>query len=270
MKKHLLLCTMVLLFASCKKDIKTTSEGVSENPSNPARELIKKVVYKTGSMEDLKKLKDVEYTYVLDAVNRNIKNVSTERYMFEGELSWAQYLPEKQFPLKIDTVTQGYNGKATWVKINDTLSNDANKITFAAFVRPTNFYWFTMMQKLLDPGVNYELLDNRTVESREYNTVKMTFNSGVGEVQDDYIFYINPETHVIDQFLFTVKELNIAPDEPLLMQIKYTTIEGIMLMASRTVRKSNWEGKADGDIVYHQKYETIKFNNGFSKDLFEK
>ncbi len=255
---------------SCKRHQKENSQTKANEKVNPAREIIEKVVNEVGSMNDLKTLKDVEYTYYLDATNRNIKNVSKERYIFNGELSWAQYLPEKQFPIKEDTITQGYKGDSVWVRVNQRLTNEPKKIEYASFIRKTNFYWFTMMQKLLDNGIHHELLPSRTVNSIEYKIVRMTFDNNIGEVQDKYLLYVNPSTNLIDQFLFTVKERNLAPVDPLLMEIEYDSINGIKLMANRIVKKSNWNGVSDGEIIYNQHYEDIKFNNGFTTSSFEK
>ena len=156
-----------------------------------------------------------------------------------------------------------------WVIVNGDFTDDKEKIEFAHFIRKTNFYWFTMMQKLLDPGVNHKLLPPRTVGAVEYQVVEMTFDQAIGSVQDRYLLYVNPETNLIDQFLFTIKELDLAPVDPMLMQVEYTSTQGIKLISKRVVKKSDWDGKADGEVVYQQHYEGIKFNNGFSPEMFQ-
>ncbi len=264
---YLVIMTGVL---ACNQQQTQDSKVESSEEVNPARKVIEKVVKKVGSMNDLNVLKDVEYTYSLNAVSRNIKNVSKERYLFNGELSWAQYLPAEQFPIKEDTITQGYDGDSVWVRVNGMLSNEISKVQFASFIRKTNFYWFTMMQKLLDEGVRHRLLPSRTVDSTEYKIVEMTFDANIGEVQDKYVLYVNPSTDLIDQFLFTVKELDLAPIDPLLMEVDYESFEGVKLMTRRIVRVSNWDGKSDGEIIYDQQCIDVKFNNGFPRSLFEK
>lgn len=266
------ICIAVLcilsFFISCTNTQKENST-VNDQQLGEASLLISQVMEKTGNYEDLKKLRDVQYTYTLDAKSQEKKNISIERYLFDGELSWAMYLPDIQVPQKKDTIIQAYDGKGIWVKSNSELSLDSTLLEFATFIRPTNFYWFTMMQKLMDPGVQHSLLSPRTVNNVEYQIVEMTFDNNIGSVQDRYLLYVNPETKLIDRFLFTVKARNLAPIDPLLMEVKYKEVDGILLMADRTVKRSTWEGKDDGPLVYHQFYKNIKFNNGFERSMWK-
>ena len=55
--------------------------GVQENP---ARQLILKVVEKAGAMNKLKELKDVEYRYTFINEATQQKDISIERYIFDG------------------------------------------------------------------------------------------------------------------------------------------------------------------------------------------
>lgn len=41
---------------------------------------------------------------------------------------------------------------------------DAALLRRADFLRKTNFYWFAMMHKLLDPGMTYERLSDRVAD----------------------------------------------------------------------------------------------------------
>lgn len=264
MKLILRILFLGLLISSCTQE---KTEKKVENTS-PAYQLVKEVVEQTGSYEDLKKLKNVEYTYTIEAESRGIKNISTERYIFDGEYSWAEYAAENQMPNRDYSVRQIYDGDVVALFINDTLSVDVQKNDFASFLRKTNFYWFCMMQKLLDPGLTYKKLESREVDSIKYDLVEIGFEDSIGVVQDRYILYINPETKLVDQFLFTVKELDYSPVDPLLMIVNYEEVDGVKIMTDRYVRKSDWEGKRDGDLVYHQRSTGIKFNQEFNVEEF--
>jgi len=95
----------------------------------------------------------------------------------------------------------------------------------------------------------------------------MSFDEGIGDVQDDFILYINPDTMLIDQFLFTVKQSPKFP-APMLMEVQYQEIEGIFLMTNRKVIGADWEGKKKGNYLFSQITEEIKFNNGFERTMF--
>jgi hypothetical protein len=57
---------------------------------NP-RALVEKMVAEVGGIDKLYSLRDVEYTYSYQDLTSGKKDVSLERYIFDGELSWAKY-----------------------------------------------------------------------------------------------------------------------------------------------------------------------------------
>ena len=232
--------------------------------------LIEQMVGQVGSSDKLKSLNDVQYTYTTRDSATGNSDISTERYIFDGELSWAEYKTHDfhVFPDQTGPVVQGYNGKESWVTINGKLVEDPQAIKLAYFLRKTNFYWFAMMPKLLDPGINYSYEGKRKVDETEYDLVKITFEKGVGDVSDTYLVYINPETHLVDQFLFTVMDFNIT--EPFLMKVEYEEVDGLKLPVKRKATKSNWNGDIMEDVWLEEIMTDIKFNNGFQKSAFNK
>ncbi len=158
---------------------------------------------------------------------------------------------------------QAWDGLAATASLNDELlPEDHEAIGFANFLRKTNFYWFAMMHKLLDPGMVYALEEDRKVNGQVYNVVKVGYEDGVGDVQDTYVLYINPETKLVDQFLFTIMDFGIA--EPKLMEVKYETIDGVQLTTYRRYADANWNDEVLNDAWTEEITENVKFNNGFS------
>jgi len=80
MKKILIFFSIFFLFAALSK---------AEN-KNP-KELIEKMTEVTGNYENLKSLKDVEYTNTVTDTASGKSDISVEKYIFDGELSWAEY-----------------------------------------------------------------------------------------------------------------------------------------------------------------------------------
>ena len=120
-----------------------TKDSIKENP---ARQLIMKVVEKAGSMDKLKALNNVEYRYTFINEATQQKDVSIERYIFDGELSYAEYETHEVFimPGKSGKVIQKYDGDSTFVSLNDQPVYDRVNVGTASFVRRANFYWFAM------------------------------------------------------------------------------------------------------------------------------
>ncbi|GJM44140.1 MAG: hypothetical protein DHS20C21_09820 [Gemmatimonadota bacterium] len=230
-----------------------------------ARGWIEEMVQTVGSMEKLHALRDVEYRYTY-RTPEGAEDVSTERYVFDGELSWAEYRTMRQMPEGVSSVVQGYDGRSTWVTHDGRPVDDPQALRRADFLRKTNFYWLVMMQKLLDPGIGYEDLGPQDVDGVMYDRVKVTFGEDVGDAQDTYVLYLHPKTRLVDRFLFTV--MDFGKQEPHLMTVQYEEIDGVMLPTKRAYVDSNWNGEILGEEWVEETCEDVRFNNGFERSMF--
>ncbi|TYA71706.1 DUF6503 family protein [Seonamhaeicola marinus] len=228
-----------------------------------ARKLITKVVEANGGINALHKLKDVSFDYTFKVRNNNVVDVSKERYIFNGEVSFAHYTKRQVYalPQLKGTHTQFFNGTNTVSKINGKVITDKQPAYIGHALRKTNYYWFAMMFKLLDPGVNHKVVPPRKVNGITYKVVEMTFGENVGESDDKYMLYINPQTYLIDQFLYTAKGFGVT--DPSLMKVKYEKIDGVFVSTYRKYAPADWDGNVIKDNWTEQFTRNIKFNNGF-------
>lgn len=256
------LTALILTIGLCQVAVPVEAE-------RDARTLVKFMVEAVGGTERLRALKDVEYEYTYLQPDGK-KDVSLERYIFDGELSWAKYLTREAFvaPQLEGELVQGFDGSESWATLNGSLIDDPNLNKINDFMRKTNFYWFTMMFKLLDPGINYKRLPSRVVNGVEYDVVEVFFEEGVGDAQDTYVLYVNPVTHLIDQFLFTVMDFGMS--QPLLMVVKYAEVDGLKLPTARSYVASDWEGNIRGDKWTAEISDKIRFGNDFTKVQFQR
>jgi hypothetical protein len=243
-----------------------TGELAADTPD--AKALVAKVIEKAGGIDALRKKADVEYTYLYRRGGTGALDVSVERYVFDGEKSWARYdVYEGLSPGGKGPVVQGYDGRSTWQTVAGVESSDADSLKKADFLRKTNFYWFAMTFKLLDPGLQYEYAGRRKVGDTTYELVKVTFDAGVGDVSDTYLLYINPKSWRVDRFLFTV--LDFGKTEPLLMMVEYERVDGVLLPTKRRYTASDWSGQVTEDAKWTDEISVgIRFGNGFDESLF--
>lgn len=235
-----------------------------------ARTLITKVVDANGGIDALHKLKDVSFDYTFKVTGANIVDVSKERYIFNGEVSYAEYIKRQVYalPQLNGKHTQFFNGTKTESKIDGKIITEQQPAYIGHSLRKTNYYWFAMMFKLLDPGVNHKLLPNRKVNHISYKVVEMTFGDNIGDASDKYILYINPETYRIDQFLYTA--LAFGAKDPSLMKVKYEKIDGIYVSTYRKYAPADWNGNVLKETWTEQFTKNVKFNNNFSLDNIQK
>ena len=270
-KLMLVIIFSTLLTACGNKEAKTkeTSKSVEVQApefQNKGHELVYKMTQETGSYKDLLNLKDIVFNYTYRTPDQK-EDVSIESYIFNGELSHGSYVKhERTLPNLKGKMQQGYNGKDFWVKIDGQEITDSSAIESVTFTRKTNFYWFAMMQKLLDPGIKYEYLGQNTIDDKLYNIVKITFNTADDVASDTYQLYINPETHLVDQFLFTVVSKNVT--DPILMRVNYENVEGILLTTYRKYTKSDWDANVLKDAWVEEISKDIKFNQNLDRTIF--
>lgn len=233
------------------------------------RSLIEKVVNEAGGVDALRERKDVQYTYIYRNGATGALDVSVERYVFDGEYSWARYdVHEGVLADAVGTVVQGYDGTTTWETIDGVATEKPEALKIADFLRKTNFYWFAMTFKLLDPGMTYAYEGQRKVGDTTYELVRVGFEEGVGDVADTYLLYINPNTWRVDQFLFTV--LDFGKKEPFMMKVDYERVDGVLLSTKRRYAPAKWSGKVVGKPKWTDEISVnIQFDNGFPRSMFE-
>ena len=248
----------------------TQEEKIAEPEfQNEGHELIYAVAQKVGNKDSLWAKKDVIYTYTYKTPDGKA-DISTEKYLFDGELSYGSYSKhERTLPQLEGVIEQGFDGEEYWLRHNETYLSDEEMMKQVAFNRPTNFYWFTMMQKLLDDGINYEYLNKKTIDSTTYDVVKITFDLNEDKPTDIYQVYINEETNLIDRFLFTVADFNVI-ETPYLMVLEYEEIDNMLIPTSRKYKKSSWDGELTDEPWIYVNWTNIKFDNGLNRELFTK
>lgn len=232
---------------------------------NKGHELVYKMVKKVGSYEELLKKKDVTYTYIYQTPDKKT-DISTEKYIFDGEVSYAKYRKHERTLSELEgTIEQYYDEDGYWIKQDGEKLTDKKYLKQVAFNRPTNFYWFTMMQKLTDPGLVYEHLGEKTIGENNYDIVKISFKSESESPTDVYQIYINQKTSLIDQFLFTVVDFGVI-ETPFLMKMEYEKIDGMLIPSKRKYKKSTWEAEETEGPWIHVLWVDIEFNTGIKKE----
>ncbi len=233
-----------------------------------SKKLLNALVNVNGGYEKIAEKKDVEFKYVYDNFDKG-KDVSLERHIFDGEHSWGSYKIHQRnvLPKQEGLAVQSYVDSKPQLTLNGKQIKDEKALGGTVFLRKVNFYWFTMMYKLQDPGTIYKYLGTELVDGVNYKKASLTYNSGITkkEKNDEYILYFNPDTHLIDFFYFSLPDWGI--DKPILkMTLEYEVIEGVHVS---TVRKSYAPNKK-GEYQLNGQYtfSDIKFNNGFKKEDF--
>ncbi|MCG9791921.1 DUF6503 family protein [Flavobacterium algicola] len=276
MKGSLCLSLALVVGLSSCNNLKSTSDNHQENatavavPSfqNKGHELVYNMVQKVGDFNKLLQKHDVTYTNSYQTPDGKT-DVSNEKYIFSGELSYGKLdRHERTFPELEGTIEQGYDGSDYWFKHNGVSLDNEKIIQRVRFSRPTNFYWFAMMQKLLDPGITYVYIGEKVIKGNAYDVVKIAFESNDNKPKDTYQLYINKKTNLVDQFLFTV--VDYGKTDPMLMQLEYVNVDGILIPAKRKYKSSDWDAIETDKPWIMVNWTNIKFSNDLTVEDFKK
>ncbi|WP_299162417.1 DUF6503 family protein [uncultured Eudoraea sp.] len=228
-----------------------------------SKELLNAMTNVNGGYQKIAAKKDVQFTYIYDNMDKG-RDVSTERHIFNGEQSWGSYEEHKRnvLPNQKGLAVQSLVDGKPELTLDGKPITDQKALDGTVFLRKVNFYWFTMMYKLKDPGTNYKYLGTESVDDITYDKVSLTYDADITkkEKNDEYILYFNPDTHLIDLFYFSLPDWGI--NDPILkMTLAYEIIDGIYL----TTLRESYGPNEQGEYLLNGRYtfKDIKFNNGF-------
>ncbi len=281
MKWYFLLLPTLIIFVNIPA---TIAQIDSKSGGTP---LIKEMVTAMGGLEKYRQLKDVTYTYTYRDMVNGKQDVSIEKYLYDGELSWGKYhIHNKNVAVgKEGPVTEAWNGQEAWTIVEGNFVPAPPALKMVAFARNTSFFWFNMMYKLLDSGTIHKQLPNRTFDGKEYTIVEITYEENIGDAQDRFVLYINPTTKLVEHFLFSNAFFSKkAP--PRMMHITFQEVDGLKFPKRQWYEMADWDGNitklkgappAEADLPpkgppnnSEKIYTDIQFNTGIQKSLFDK
>lgn len=246
--------------------IETVEEIAISYTTDEPKSMIEAIEATAGGWNNLWKQKDVEFNYeYLQADGKVDKSV--ERYIFNTEQSWGKYTQHdiNVMPETKGDVIQYYDGTNAYLSHNGKKIEDPALIGTSQFLRKANYFWFTMMYKLDNPGTIYEYKGAEELNGTSYDKVLVTYDPEITkkEQNDTYILYLNKETMLVDQFYFSLPAFGFN-DPVLLMQVEYEEINGLMIPSKRDIFFPNEDGEYGDQPAIQEISTNIKFNNGFT------
>jgi hypothetical protein len=220
MKKILLLSLSILVLACGGTKTESTSE-VQETPQTNTSHhsaSIAKVFDAHGGFDNWSKLKMLTYE--------------------NGGCKTTVELQNRYTRIESETQTVGFDGDNVWV-YPPSENADRQRMRYNLM-----FYFYAFPFVVGDPGVNYEAMDPIEIKGETYNTVKVTYNAGIGDAPNDsYIILSNQQTDRMEWLMYTATFGGAAKDSYSL--IKYggwKEMGGVILPSSL-----QWYSYADGE-----------------------
>ena len=127
----------------------------------------------------------------------NWSELKTLSYEMGGSTTLVE-LQNRYIRIESEGQTVGFDGENVWV---NPASEDADRQRMRYNLM---FYFYAFPFIIGDPGVKYEVLEPIELQGKEYNAVKISYESGVGDAPNDtYIVCADPETNQMEWLLYT-------------------------------------------------------------------
>ena len=211
MKSRFLSFLIILMFTlSCSKPEVTKSLTPKHWDNIPSTLMAGLKAH--GGVERWSEMRTLEYSFP--------KGASKEFHQVD--------LASRKVRITHDDYTIGYDGQEVWVSPD----KEAFPQMPARFYHNLIFYFYAIPYVLTDPGINYEVLPDRTVNGKELNAVKITYNSGVGDAPEDYyIAHFDKTTNELYLLLYTVTYFSGKTNENFsaLVYDEWTEVNGLKL-----------------------------------------
>lgn len=228
-----LICLVLLVFG-CKPKGTETKIAVEndhvEEPRISTQEsegiaLLEKCLKAHGGLDVWRSFQGLEY---------NLDDNGKQVYQLTHLKDRRAYLKSKKYEV-------GFDGKVAWAL------PDASEVSgkSAAFYYNLDFYFIGVPFLLKDPGVNASYEGKVNVNEKEYESLKITFGSGVGLTPKDvYYLYLDPESFVLQILTYSISYFEENPGiNSAKVYSDYRAVQGLLM--PHKMENFEW---ADGKI----------------------
>lgn len=152
----------------------------------------------------------------------------------------------------------GWTGSKAWIS-----PADSDPGVNARFWALTPYYFVAVPFVLGDPGIQLEDAGAQEFEGTMYDTIKVTFEDGVGDAPDDYyVVYFDPESRRVGGLRYVVSYPGFFPDgghspEKFMAYDGELIVDGITF--AETYRTFEWDGESEGDVVTETTLSNVSF-----------
>jgi len=249
MQKLSTLFVIVFLIIGCQsqpiEENTETTTTENETPTTQYPALLQKALDAHGGLDKWNSFKSLKYD-----LGTTLGEEKTENQLID--------LKSRKVLITGDNFKLGFDGEQVWV----TPNKEAFGKMSARFYHNLIFYFFSIPYVLADPGIQYEDLGIVTLDSTSYRALKISYNEGVGDADDDfYVAHFNPETYKMEWLLYTVTYFSGEKHENYnALKYEWQDVNGLLLPARYTGFKY-----ADG-VIGDKRYESNFSNVTLSQD----
>lgn len=157
----------------------------------------------------------------------------------------------------------GYNAGALWARTTDGRPlTDAAVLAEGRFATLATHYWFGLPFKLADPGCVIRYAgEERAPEGRVFDKLEVTYAPGTGDTpQDWYVYYVDRETGLIGQILFTMTAEGHGGVMLLAEWLEHWPVGGMRLAHHRVFYRADHAGHRLSEPILEERLANVRVN----------
>ena len=242
--KNIALILLVIVSISCQQNSKqeNTTPAINqvEETKTEYPELLQKALEAHGGIDKWNSFNSLQYQ-----LRTTLGEEKTETQLID--------LKNRKVLISGDGFKLGMDGEQVWVSPN----KEAFGTMSARFYHNLIFYFFSIPYVLADPGIQYEDLGTVELDSTSYRALKVSYNEGVGDADDDfYIAHFNPETYKMEWLLYTVTYFSGEKHENYnALKYEWQQVNGLWVPSGFTGYK--YKDGVIGDIRYKSEFTDV-------------
>lgn len=189
------LCVLAAVIVSCDSKKENKNESINDNKIEAAMPLTKadSIVMKAIEAHGGDLYKKADFSFTFREKNYSFKNDGSN-YEYTSEIKKGDSLI-KDVMVNSD-FTRSVNGKKLDLNAKDSgkYGESLNSV----------IYFATLPYKLQDASVNKKYKEEINIKGKQYDVIEVTFGKDGGgkDFDDEYMYWINKETHKIDYLAY--------------------------------------------------------------------
>jgi hypothetical protein len=269
----LLILTLVAATACSDGSTGTTSASVSSSKGEPAMRLadddagrvVRRSIEAAGGWETWKRLRDVEFVATLTIFARS-GEVASETIFLHKVLLHRSGVRVDSIGL-IEPVIFGYDGSRDWMLRGGRPVTSITGTAFTRFHAMGDAFWFGLPFVLAERPGELSYLGPEEEEGQVWERVRVAYKDPTLPA-DWMVLYFDAETGLIGKVHARITAEFLTHPLWMARLREYHDVGGLVRERRRLIYPADLQGKAIGPLAAEELVEHIRFDNGWSEDLF--
>ena len=279
--KVVTLLTFVVLqltLAACQQPVESTAapaaaaspaSAAPHLPDNDAGRVVARAIAAAGGWDTWLRHRDAAFISTLTLFDP-LGNATSET-IFMHKLPLHEGLKTRLESIGLsEELVLGFDGRDAWMLRDGLPINEPNRIAFTRFNAISAAYWFNLPFVLAELPGQLSYAGTVTEGDKRVEKVRVTYQDIDAAPADWLVIYFDAGSGLIDHVHSHITAAFLRQSLWVGKWYEYRDIDGIKRERRHMFFPADTDGAAIGPMAAEQLVEHVRFDNGFSKQLFVK